>query len=162
MPPRCSDLLIFALCMTAGASWPNGASAASVQATVAFAGLQGPGEEYGAVRLSDDHGGLRILPKLRGLPEGRYTLELHQGSSCETTYESHGGPEGQSPLMPVAAGAADDLLRTTAGEALSNIVVGPNGKAETPVAVPSVANASQFKGRALIVRGERLLCGVLR
>jgi Cu/Zn superoxide dismutase len=163
MRPVGSDALICAFCTVLVGSLPGHASAASVRATVELAGMQGPGEEYGTITLSDYQGGLRIQPKLHGLPEGRYDVELHQGSSCEVTYESHPGPEGASPLMPVPAGGAGDWLPTAAGKtAVGLIAVRPDGTAMDAINVPQVPNASQFKGRSVIIRGERLLCGVLR
>lgn len=142
---------------------PGAAWAASLQATVAFAGLQGPGEAYGTIRLFDYRGGIRIQAKLSGLPDGHYAIELHQGSSCDVSFESHPGPEGQSPLMPVPAGAAGGWLATPAGpETLATIAIPASGIDREVINVPQVATVAPFKGRAILLRGERLLCGVLQ
>lgn len=167
-----SRRLVWAACALLTTSWPTYVIASSVRATVAFAGLQGPGEGYGTVGVSDFRGGIRIRPKLHGLPDGRYAVEIHEGSSCDATFESHPGPEGVSPLMPVRAGAAGNWLAAPGGRTLAQITVGPDGTAHNPIDVPQVPDSTQFRGRTLIIRGpegnalgiagERLLCGVLR
>lgn len=167
-----SRRLVWAACALLTTSWPIYAAASSLRATVAFAGLQGPGEEYGTVGVSDFQGGIRIRPKLHGLPDRRYAVEIHEGSSCDATFESHPGPEGVSPLMPVRAGAAGNWLATPAGRTLALITVGPDGTAHDPIDVPQVRDATQFRGRTIIIRGpeantvgiagDRLLCGALR
>jgi Cu/Zn superoxide dismutase len=138
-----------------------------------MAGLQGAGEEYGTIQLFDHLGRTRIKVTLRGLPAGPYALELHEGSSCDVSFESHPGPEGASPLMPVPAGAAGGLLATAAGPTRFAVLsIAADGADREMIDVPPVSDAAQFKGHAIIIRGpenndlgprgDRLLCGVLR
>ena len=43
----------------------------------------GIGPEIGTVTLSDSRGGLRIVPKLAGLPPGPHGFHLHENPRCE-------------------------------------------------------------------------------
>ncbi len=144
------------LTLTLCALWSGGAVAASLHATVALAEMQGSGEEHGAISLSDHHGGARIRATLDGLPSGPYAVEVHEGTSCGISYESHPGPEGTSPLMPRPAGAAGPEI-ADAGV----ITVSPKGTARQTFDVHLLSNVDRFERHAIVLRGERLLCGVL-
>jgi hypothetical protein len=145
------------LALAVAGLWSGVAVAASLVAVVAFAGMQGPGEEYGTISLSDHQGRARTRAVLHGLPGGRYAVTIHEGTSCEVSYESHSGPEGVSPLIPVPAGAAG-----VEAENVAEIVITPAGTTRETVNVPQISGVARFKGHAIIVRGERLLCGVLK
>jgi Cu/Zn superoxide dismutase len=132
------------------------AVAASLHASIAFVDIQKPDEEHGTITLSDDRGGSRLRAELHGLPEGSYDVEVHEGTSCEVTFESHPGPEGVSPLMPQAAGAAGPKI-ADAGV----IAVSAKGTAREAIYLPLLTGVARFRGHAVVLRGDGIFCGVL-
>lgn len=162
----------------------GGASAASAASeTVAMNAINanGVGEEIGTLSLSDTEAGLRITPRLAGLPPGDHGFHVHVNPNCGPGT----GPNGQ-PAAGMAAGGHYDPANTGKhlgphGEGhkgdLPVLTVDASGKATTAVVAPHLTVA-EVKGHSIMIHaggdnysdqpatlgggGARIACGVAK
>jgi superoxide dismutase, Cu-Zn family len=93
-------LTLSAAIVAAGA---GAAYAASETVTMTAIDANGIGKEIGTLRLSDTKAGLRITPRLAGLPPGDHGFHVHVNPSCGPG----NGPDGK-PAAGMAAGGHYD------------------------------------------------------
>jgi Cu-Zn family superoxide dismutase len=155
------------------------ASAADITVTMNAIDGNGVGKKLGTVRAYDTPKGLRLAPRLKGLPAGPHGFHVHEKKSCKPGMSDgkkvaglgagghydpagagkHGGPGGQGHLgdLPVLVAKADG---STGGSLLA-----PRLK------------VSDLRGRALMIHaggdnfsdqpkplgggGGRIACGVM-
>ena len=122
--------------------------------------FEGSGQRHGVVILSDHKRGSRLRFQLRGLPAGDYTVEIHEGGSCGISFEGWSGPEG-GVMRPVLAGEAGREI-AVGPKPLAQLVVSKDGLGRGIVDIPELSGPETYKGRTMILRGERLLCGQLQ
>jgi superoxide dismutase, Cu-Zn family len=157
------------------------AYAASETVTINAIDANGVGKEIGTLRLSDTKAGLRITPKLAGLPPGDHGFHFHVNPNCGPS----NGPDGQ-PAAGLAAGGHYDPADTSKhlgphGEGhegdLPVLTVDVGGKATKAVVAPRL-KVSDVKGHSIMIHaggdnysdqpaplgggGARIACGVAK
>ena len=171
-------VIIGAVIATAGFSK---AYAAGETVTMNAIGANGVGTKIGTIHLSDTGQGLRIEPRLAGLPPGSHGFHIHVNPNCGPGK----GPDGQTGAG-LAAGGHYDPANTgkhlgPLGDGhkgdLPAIAVDAGGKADQPVVAPHV-KVSDVKGRSVMIHlggdnysdqptplgggGARIACGVAK
>src|SRR5215472_14514314 len=157
------------------------ANAASERVSMSLIDANGVGKKIGTLRLSDSKGGLRITPRLAGLPPGDHGFHAHVNPNCGPG----DGPNGQ-PAAGLAAGGHYDPANT--GKHLGPqaeghkgdmpvLTVDRRGNARKVVIVPHLTVAD-VKGRSIMIHaggdnysdqpaplgggGARIACGVIK
>jgi len=114
----------------------------------------GIGKEIGKLELSDTEAGLRITPRLAGLPPGDHGLHVHVNPNCGPG----NGPNGQ-PAAGMAAGGHYDPANTgkhlgPLGEGhkgdLAALTVDAHGRATQDVVAPHL-KVSDVKGHSIMI-----------
>jgi Cu-Zn family superoxide dismutase len=141
-------VLIFAL--------PSIAYAATVTVDINKIDANGIGASIGTLTLEDTGGGLKITPKLTGLPAGAHGFHVHANPDCGP------GEQNGQKAAGLAAGGHFDPSKTgkhlgpTANDGhkgdMPVLTVGADGTATASVVAPhlSVADA---KGHAIVIHG---------
>ena len=158
-----------------------GAGAASADITVVMNNVdaRGSGPSLGTVVISETPYGILFTPALSGLAPGVHGFHLHENPSCGPS-EKDGKPEAGW-----SAGGHFDPAKTGKHEGpygkghlgdLPAIVVGSDGKAQSPVLAPRLKIAD-LQGRSLMIHaggdnhadhpaalgggGARVACGIV-
>src|SRR5215470_18459164 len=114
----------------------------------------GIGKEIGTLELSDSEAGLRITPRLAGLPPGDHGFHVHVNSNCGPG----NAPDGK-PAAGLAAGGHYDPANTGKhlgphGEGhkgdLPFLTVDASGKATKRVVAPHL-KLTDAKGRSIMI-----------
>jgi Cu-Zn family superoxide dismutase len=141
----------------------------------------GIGKEIGTLELSDTEAGLRVTPRLAGLPPGDHGFHVHVNPNCGPG----NGPNGQ-PAAGMAAGGHYDPANTgkhlgPLGEGhkgdLPALTVDTDGRATKDVVAPHL-KVSDVKGHSIMIHaggdnysdqpaplgggGARIACGVAK
>lgn len=171
-----SAVIAFAVLATAGV-----AMAQTKSVTVYKIDVNGLGEAIGTLSLSDTAKGLRIAPKLTGLPPGPHGFHVHQNPNCSAA----NGPNNQ-PGAGLGAGGHFDPKgsnmhrgpHSNAGHLgdLPVLVVTAKGSATQPV-VAQRLKLADVVGRSIMIHaagdnfddtpaplgggGGRIACGVV-
>jgi superoxide dismutase, Cu-Zn family len=158
-------------------------SAAKAAETITINAIDanGVGKELGTVTLAEADGGLRIIPKLSGLPPGEHGFHVHVNPSCA----AGPGPNSE-PAAGMAAGGHYDPAHTgkhlgPLGEGhkgdLTVLVVDADGNSTAAVTAPHLTMAD-VKGHSVMIHaggdnysdqpaplgggGARIACGVVK
>jgi Cu-Zn family superoxide dismutase len=159
----------------------RGRAAATATVTINKIDANGIGEAIGTLTLEDVAGGLKITPKLKGLPAGAHGFHVHANASCDP------GEQNGQKVAGLAAGGHFDPAKTGKhlGPAATDghqgdmpvLTVAADGASSAAVVAPylSVADA---KGHAIVIHaggdnysdqpaplgggGARIACGVVR
>ncbi len=157
------------------------AGAATAKATINSISATGVGARLGTITFADTRGGLRITPKLSGLPPGGHGFHIHEKGDCGP------GMNQGKPAAGFAAGGHYDPAQTgkhlgpvsTAGHRgdLPALAVDAQGNATQPVTAPHLTVA-QIRGHAVMIHaggdnysdtplplgggGARIACGVIQ
>lgn len=156
------------------------AQAATTSATVNKIDENGVGQKIGTLKLQDTKQGLRITPRLAGLPAGDHGFHVHANADC--------GPAEQNgkKVAGMAAGGHFDPLQTGkhlgpkgAGHKgdMPVLTVDAAGKATKPVIAPHL-KVADVKGHAIVIHaggdnysdqpaplgggGARIACAVVK
>ena len=141
----------------------------------------GIGKEIGTLELSDTEAGLRVTPRLAGLPPGDHGFHVHVDPNCGPG----NAPNGQ-PAAGIAAGGHYDPANTgkhlgPLGEGhkgdLPALTVDADGRATKDVAAPHL-KVSDVNGHSIMIHvggdnysdqpaplgggGARIACGVAK
>ena len=157
------------------------ANAASERVSMSLIDANGVGKKIGTLRLSDSKGGLRIAPRLAGLPAGDHGFHVHVNPNCGPG----DGPNGP-PAAGLAAGGHYDPANT--GKHLGPqaeghkgdlpvLTVDSTGRARKVLVAPHLTVAD-LKGRSIMIHaggdnysdqpaplgggGGRIACGALK
>ena len=117
-----------------GMAWATPAIAETLQAEAQL--YNGLGVEIGRVLFSQEAGvpGVRIVVEINNMPEGVYSLNIHDTGQCESPdFKSAGGYLDPAGPEPVSA----DPPGPRAGE-LPNIVVGGDGQGRMAITTNQV------------------------
>jgi superoxide dismutase, Cu-Zn family len=157
------------------------AAAATATATINSISATGIGEALGTVTFTDGAEGLRISPKLSGLPPGPHGFHIHEKGDC-----GPGVNEGK-PAAGFAAGGHYDPAHTkkhlgpvsTGGHRgdLPILMVDNKGDAATEALTASHLTVAEIRGRSIMIHaggdnysdtpkplgggGARIACGVI-
>src|ERR1700741_485269 len=132
----------------------NMAYAASETVVMNLIDANGVGKKIGTLRLSDTRKGLRIVPRLAGLPPGNHGFHVHVKPNCGPDK----GPSGQAEAG-LGAGGHYDPANTgkhlgPMGEGhkgdLPVIAVDAGGKARKVVFAPHLS-VSDVKGHSVMI-----------
>jgi Cu-Zn family superoxide dismutase len=168
--------LLVALMLTAGAA----AQAQPVTVVINKIDAKGVGETIGGLTLEDSAQGLKVTPKLTGLPPGPHGFHVHANASCAPADQN-----GQ-PVAGLGAGGHFDPAATAkhlgpAGDGhkgdMPVLVVAPDGTATSPAVSPHL-KVADVKGHAIVIHaggdnysdqpaplgggGARIACGVVK
>ena len=169
-------LIIIAIVASGGAAYAD-----NEIVTMNAVDVGGIGKEIGTLELSDTEGGLRVTPRLAGLPPGDHGFHVHINPNCGPG----NGPNGQ-PAAGMAAGGHYDPANTgkhlgPLGEGhkgdLPALTVDVDGRATKDVIAPHL-KASDVKGHSIMIHvggdnysdqpaplgggGARIACGVTK
>ena len=130
----------------------------------------GPGAVAGTIHAADAQGGLRLTPRLKGLPPGRHAFHVNRDGDCAA---------GIADGRKVPGGAAGPVYQgkppaTTIGPEgsgrrrgdLPPLVVGADGVARAAVLAQGL-RLSEIAGRSLLIDGGEgsapgaVACGVI-
>ena len=167
--------LLAALAATASATaWPD------YKVDMNAIGIQGVGDALGTVTVTEDAGGVRFSPDLRGLPPGSHGFHVHEFGNC-------GAKEKDGKMVPGAM-AGDHWDPDHHGKHgapgagghrgdLPVLVVAADGTARQPVTVKDL-KLSDLRSKSLMVHaggdngsdtpkpngggGDRIACGVIQ
>jgi Cu-Zn family superoxide dismutase len=160
---------------------PSIAEAATATVTINKIDANGLGASIGTLTLEDTSGGLKITPKLTGLPPGAHGFHVHANADCGP------GEQNGQKAAGLAAGGHFDPAKTSKhlGPASTEghkgdmplLTVDAAGTANASVVAPhlSVADA---KGHAIVIHaggdnysdqpaplgggGARIACGIVK
>jgi len=132
---------------------PGAGFAADITFPVFRIGDQGVGEKIGAVRAFDTKNGLRLAPRLAGLPPGEHGFHVHEKADCGPAGANnqrgpglaaggHYDPEGaKQHAGPKGRGHKGDL---------PSLTVAADGAARTSV-IADRLKVEDLRGRALMI-----------
>ncbi len=155
------------------------ADAATLTVTIHSIADKGTGQELGMVAAEDTDAGLKLTPKLKGLPAGAHGFHVHQNPDCGAKEKDgkmvaglaaggHWDPEGHGKHAgPRGRGHKGDLPM---------LEVGQDGTTAKAIMAPRLKTAD-LKGRSLMIHaggdnysddpkplgggGARIACGVI-
>jgi Cu-Zn family superoxide dismutase len=162
--------------LTAGAA----AHAQSVTVVINKIDANGVGETIGGLTLEDTAQGLKVTPKLTGLPPGPHGFHVHANASC--------APAEQNGQKVAGLGAGGHFDPAATGKHLGPagdghkgdmpvLVVAPDGTATSPAFSPHL-KVADVQGHAIVIHaggdnfsdqpaplgggGARIACGVVK
>lgn len=160
--------------VAAGGAW------ADYRVDMNLVDVRGVGAPLGTIVVTEDPGGIKLTPELKGLPPGSHGFHVHQFANCGARERNgsvvaadlagdHWDPDHKGHHgAPGGGGHRGDL---------PPLVVGPDGAARQPITVKGI-KLSDLRNKSLVVHqggdnqsdqpkpngggGERIACGVVQ